>query len=121
MAAALSTPTKIITLHGNPIKLGSFDDTVWVSLKSLSAMLNLNYDKQVREISGNTTIASLGMSSASKPGGKMFEELGGEKDFYIPMGDVSLWATKLVMDDLTKIDLQNLCANTLPGIMAKAF
>ena len=51
----------------------------------------------------------------------MVSETDGSKDMWIPIGDVSLWATKVEMGDLTKIDRQNLCATLLPGLMAKAF
>lgn len=118
MAIAMSL--KVIKLQDHPIKLAQFDGTTWVALKSLTAFLNLEYDKQVRSLAGNTSLSALG-SSAVAPHAKMITGTDGVSDMYIPMGDVSLWASTLLMEDLTKIDRQNLCMHILPGLMAKAF
>lgn len=120
MAATIAMALKVIKLQDHPIKLAQFDGTTWVALKSLTSLLNLNYEKQVRKLAGDTSLSAMGSHSIT-PQGKMLSELDGTKDMWIPMGDVSLWATKVEMEDLTKIDRQNLCATLLPGLMAKAF
>ncbi len=120
MAASITTQLKVIKLQDHPIKLGQFDGTVWVALKSLTSFLNLNYERQVRDLAGNASLYALGTSSIHAHA-KLLDDPEGQRDMWIPMGDVSLWATKVLMDDLTKIDRQNLCATLLPGLMAKAF
>lgn len=120
MAAAIAMPLKVIKLQDHAIKLAQFEGTTWVALKSLTTFLNLNYEKQVRELAGNTSVLALGANGV-KAQAKMLIEPGGEKDMWIPMGDVSLWATKVDMEDLTLLARQNLCATVLPTLMAKAF
>lgn len=111
---------KAIKLQDHTIKLAYFGDTAWVALKSLTTLLNLNYDNQVRMITGATSLSAMGSSTITAHG-KMLAEPGGVKDIWIPMGDVSLWATKVQMEDLTRIEQQNLCATLLPTLMSKAF
>jgi hypothetical protein len=120
MAASITTSLKVIKLQDHPIKLAHFDGTTWVALKSLASFLNLNYEKQARELAGNTTLQALG-SSRIEARAKMMTDPEGVSDMWIPMGDVSLWASKLTMEDMTKLDRQNLCTQLLPGLMAKAF
>lgn len=120
MAATIAMSLKVIKLQDHPIKLAQFDGTTWVALKSLTSLLNLNYETQVRKLAGNTSLSALGSPGVTAQA-KMLVEPGGERDMWIPMGDVSLWATKVDMEDLTTIDRQNLCATVLPGLMAKAF
>lgn len=120
MAATIAMALKVIKLQDHPIKLAQFEGTTWVALKSLTTLLNLNYENQVRKLAGDTSMSALGNSSI-RAQAKMLTEPGGERDLWIPMGDVSLWATKVEMEDLTRIDRQNLCATLLPGLMAKAF
>lgn len=121
MASAIVMPIKVIKLQDHPIKLAHFEETTWVSLKSLAAFLNLNYDKQVRELAGNTSIASLGRPGSIKPQAKLFVDADGDRDLWIPMDNVSLFATRVAMEDLSKMDRQNLCATQLPSLMARAF
>lgn len=120
MASTIATSLKVIKLQDHPIKLAQFDGTTWVALKSLTAFLNLSYAKQVRELAGNTSLSALG-SGRVDARAKMLTDPSGDTDMWIPMGDVSLWAAKLIMEDLTKLDRQNLCSTLLPGLMAKAF
>lgn len=120
MAASIAMPLKVIKLQDHLIKLAQFEGTTWVALKSLTTFLNLNYEKQVRELAGNTSALALGVSGI-KAQAKMLVEPDNTKDMWIPMGDVSLWATKVEMDDLTLLGRQNLCATVLPTLMAKAF
>lgn len=120
MVATIANSLKVIKLQDHPIKLACFDGTTWVALKSLTTLLNLNYENQVRKLAGNTSMAALGTDLIAAQA-KMLVEPDGTNDMFIPMGDVSLWATKVDMEDLTKIDCQNLCATLLPSLMAKAF
>lgn len=117
---AIAMQLKVIKLQDHPIKLARFDETTWVALKSLTTFLNLSYDTQVRQLAGNTSMSALGSPSVQAKA-KMIDDADGIRDMYIPMSDVSLWASKLLMEDLTKIDRQNLCVHLLPGLMAKAF
>lgn len=120
MAATIAMALKVIKLQDHPIKLAQFDGNTWVALKSLTTLLNLNYENQVRKLAGDTSMSALGKSPI-RAQAKMLVEPGGDRDLWIPMGDVSLWATKVEMEDLTQIERQNLCATLLPGLMAKAF
>lgn len=120
MASTIATSLKVIKLQDHPIKLAQFDGTTWVALKSLTSFLNLDYEKQVRTLAGNTSLSALG-SPTIAPQAKMLVDPDGVHDMWVPMGDVSLWASKLIMEDMTKLDRQNLCTQLLPGLMAKAF
>lgn len=120
MVATIDTSIKVIKLMDHPIKLGHFDGTTWVALKSLTSFLNLNYEQQARTLSGNTTMAKLGTLKVNA-NAKMIAEPDGTTDMWIPNEEVSLWASKLIMEDLTKLDRQNLCATLLPGLMSNAF
>lgn len=117
---AIATSLKVIKLQDHPIKLAQFDGITWVALKSLTTFLNLDYAKQVRTLAGNTSMSALGSPSVAAHA-KMIADPSGVHNMYIPMSDVSLWASTLLMEDLTKIDRQNLCMHILPGLMAKAF
>lgn len=117
---AVAMLLKVIKLQDHPIKLAQFDGTTWVALKSLTSFLNLDYEKQVRSLAGNTSLSALGGTAVSAHA-KMVTDMDGVSDMYVPIGDVSLWASTLLMEDLTKIDRQNLCIQILPGLMAKAF
>ena len=121
MASAIAMPLKVIKLHNHEFKLARFEDTTWVALKSLTEFLNLDYETQVRSLAANTSAAAVGRQGSIKACAKLFTDPSGERDMWVPMDNVSLYASKIVLEDLSKYTEQMLCMSTLPGLMAKAF
>ncbi len=121
MAEHIDTQLKTVKVQNHSFKLAQFDETTWVALRSLTDFLNLNYEKQVRTIAGDTSVASLGASGSIRANAKLLIDPDGVKDMWIPMGEVSLYVNRITMEDLTKIERQTLCANVLPRLMAKVF
>ena len=121
MASAIAMPLKVIKLLDKPIKLARFEDTTWVALKSLTDFLNLDYDKQVANLAANTSIAAVGRQGSIEARAKVLVDPNGESDMWIPMDNVSLFASKIVLEDLSRHRQQLVCMADLPEIMARTF
>lgn len=113
--------TKTIQLQAFPIDLLNTDGTTWVSVRSLSDFLGLDYEEQISELAVNTSKAALKVASHVTPHAKVMETPDGKKEMWIALDNVSLYASKVKLKDLSKLDRQRTCMTTLPNLMAKAF
>lgn len=113
--------TKTIQLQATPINLLNTEGTTWVSVRSLSEFLGLDYEGEVRELVVNTSMSALGHDDRVLPHAKVLQTPDGKKELWIPLDNVSLYASKVKLKDLSKLDRQRTCMTTLPNLMAKAF
>ncbi len=112
--------TKTIQLQNFPIDLLNTEGTTWVSVRSLSDFLGLDYEEQVKQLVVNTSMAALKVDSRVNAHAKVLEA-NGRKELWIPLDNLSLYASQVKLKDLSKLDRQRTCMTTLPNIMAKAF
>jgi hypothetical protein len=113
--------TKTIQLENFSINLLNADDTTWVSVKSLSEFLGLDYEEEVRDLVVNTSMSALGQDSRVLPHAKVMQTPDGKKELWIPLDNVSLYASKVQLKDLSKLGRQRTCMTKLPNLMANAF
>lgn len=113
--------TKTIQLQNTPIDLIHTEGTTWVSVQSLSDFLGLSYEEEVRELVVNTSMSALGKDDRVLPHAKVIETSNGIKQLWVPLEHLSLYASKVKLKDMTKLDRQRTCMTTLPNIMVKAF
>jgi len=109
--------TKTVLAFDTPFITFKEDNTVWVSVESLSNFLGLGYAEQVYNLSGDTSMRELGLKTTTTPVTKVISDEG-RQYLCIRLEDVSLFAATATLDDLGKIDNQRHCRDDLPGLLA---
>ena len=113
--------SKTIQLKGFSINLLNTNDTTWVSVKSLSEYLGLDYEAEVKDLVVNTSMSALGTDKRVLPHAKVLETPEGRKELWIPLDHVSLYASKVKLKDMSKLSRQRDCMTILPTLMSQAF
>jgi len=113
--------TKTIQVQASPIDLLHTEGTTWVSVRSLSEFLGLDYEEQITELVVNTSKAALQVNKHVTPHAKVIQTPDGKKELWIALDNLSLYASRVKLKDMSKLDRQRTCMTTLPNLMAKAF